>query len=397
MVKYQNMNTMTRRDFVRTSALAAGGLLAGCAGERVAAKRCPGFYRAALQHLGSNMWGDWTPDAENWAKSPEEAKVRPNPPAPNGKPSRYCNYLLGRDELWTKSIDHMAAKGYNLVIIDVGEGIAYPSHPELQVPGTWSVEKARRELDRIRSLGMTPVPKLNFSTCHDGWLKEYHRMVSTKRYYEVVADVIRDMCEIFDGPEIFHIGYDEEIPVAAEGDYLCVIRQGELWWHDLFYTVGEVERNGSRALMWSDKICTGREEFLKRMTKNVLLSPWYYRNDFSEKMMTWDASFEPKVGSWEVQRNLGASLKVLSEAGFDILPCTSNWIFDDASEAMVAYCRNHLDPQRVKGLCTAPWERNVPEYFGLRAGVEGRRRGFTNNIAGLDLFAAAMDRHYPRG
>mgnify|MGYP003301055161 CR=1 FL=1 len=100
------MNEISRRDFLGTATLAAGGLLAGCAGPRVAAKRCTGLYRAALQHLGSNMWGDWTPDAETWAKSPEEAKVRPNPLAPNGKPSRYCNYLYGRDELWTKSIEN---------------------------------------------------------------------------------------------------------------------------------------------------------------------------------------------------------------------------------------------------------------------------------------------------
>ena len=331
------------------------------------------------------MWGDWTPDAETWAKSPEEARVRPNPLAPNGKPSRYCNYLYGRDELWTKSIDHMAEKGYNLVIIDVGEGIAYPSHPELQVPGTWSVEKARRELDRIRSLGMTPVPKLNFSTCHDGWLKEYGRMVSTKRYYEVVADVIRDMCEIFDGPELFHIGYDEEMPVAGFNHFHLTVRQGDLWWHDLNYTIDQVARQGSRPVMWADKIWTGRAEFLKRMTKEALLSNWYYRTDFSEKKRQWDAEFEKK-GGWGETRNGVAAFLALEEGGFDQLPCCSNWAEDGSAEALVGFCREHIDPVRLKGFYTAPWS----------SGMNSKVRGVNlpHILNGLDLLKSAREKHY---
>ena len=40
----------------------------------------------------------------------------------------------------------------------------------------------RKELDRMRALGLEPLPKLNFSTCHDAWLKDYHRMISTPQY-----------------------------------------------------------------------------------------------------------------------------------------------------------------------------------------------------------------------
>ena len=310
---------MTRKDFVGTAIFAAGGALMGRAADSNAAK----FYRGALLHLGSNMWDDFPANPDNLAKSPEEEKVRPNPAKPSGKPTRYCNYLICRDDLWRKSIDHMAEKGMNLVFIDLGEGIAYPSHPELAVAGTWSVEKTRAELARIRALGIEPIPKLNFSTCHDSWLKEYHRMVSTPTYYKVVADVIADVCEIFGKPSLFHIGFDEEVPVAGKGLFHATYRQGDLWWHDLLYTVQQVERNGARAVMWSDKICGGRDEFLARMPKNVLLSPWYYGTDFSDKRLTWEARFE-KSSNWDVQRNLSASFVALNDAGYDLLPCTSN-------------------------------------------------------------------------
>ena len=29
-------------------------------------------------------------------------------------------------------------------------------------------------------MGLEVIPKMNFSTCHDSWLKNYQRMVSTK-------------------------------------------------------------------------------------------------------------------------------------------------------------------------------------------------------------------------
>ena len=252
----------------------------------------------------------------------------------------------------------------------------------------------RKELDRIRAMGILPLPKLNFSTCHDGWLKDYHRMVSTRKYYEVVADVIRDTCEIFDSPELFHIGFDEEVPAAGKRSYLCVLRQGDLWWHDLFYTVGQVEKNGARAVMWSDQVCAERENFLKRMTKNVLLSPWYYGTDFSPENLTWKSEFEKQTNELrDVQRNLAASLPLLDRAGFDLLPCTSNWSSDAASEAMVAYCRSNIDPVHLKGLYTAPWMMMVPDYVTPKK----KRKGVSRNIEGLELFAAAMDRHYPRG
>ena len=206
----------------------------------------------------------------------------------------------------------------------------------------------------MRALGLEPVPKLNFSAGHDQWLKRYHYMTSSSRYYEVVADVIRDTCEVFGWPRYFHLGFDEEIVAAVKGRDCQVMRQGDLWWHDLFYAVNEVERHGARAMIWSDKICGGREEFLKRMSKGVLQMPWYYGKDFSEKNLKWDPAFE-KSQKWDIQRNLAASILELDRAGFDMIPCTSNWSDAEAAEAMLSFCKSRVDPSHLKGFATAPW------------------------------------------
>ncbi len=367
----------TRRGFLEGAALAAGGL--------VMAQTPPKeetFLRGALLHLGANMWGDYPAGPDDLAQSDEELKSRPNPKMPSGAPTPYHSYVICHDDLWRKSVDRLAERKLNLVFIDLGEALFYPSHPELAVKGTWSVEKMRAELARIRALGLEPMPKLNFSTCHDSWLKDYHRMVSTKPYYQVVADVIRDVCEIFDHPRFFHLGYDEEVPVAGKGHFSATFRQGELWWHDFLYTVKQVEKHGARATAWSDKICCGRAEFFKRMPKDVVMSAWYYGTDFSDKHLTWDPAFEEKVGSWDVQLNLAASFLELDKAGYDLLGCTSNWSTPAAAEAMVTFCKERLDPRHLKGLYTAPWRMSVPG-----AAIE-------KTLEGIDLFAAAMDKHY---
>ena len=378
----------TRREFLGTAAMAAGGMLGGCAtGGLAGSAKLPNFAWGALLHLGSNMWDDFDTGPDDWAKSEEEEKLRPNPYGPSGKRrSGYHCYLRCRDDLWRKATDHAAEKRLNLVFIDLGEGMAFPSHPELAVAGTWSVEKVQKELARLRAMGLEPIPKLNFSTCHDSWLKMYHRMVSTPRYYQVVADVIRDTCEIFGHPRLFHIGYDEEMPIAAFNSFYAVCRQGELWWHDLFYTIGQVEKNGARAVMWSDAIWTGREEYLRRMSKGVLQTNWYYRSDFSAKKLKWNSEFEKK-GGWGETVNGAAAFMELEKAGFDQMPCTSNWAEDAAADALVAYCKEHIDPSRLKGFYTAPWAMTVPDTE--------KKKGITKVIEGIDLFAAARDRHYP--
>ncbi|MDQ3657149.1 MAG: Tat pathway signal protein, partial [Chloroflexota bacterium] len=114
------------------------------------------------------------------------------------------------DKLWDDLTKQIVAAGGNQVIFSLGDGIRYDSHPEIAVEGAWTPTEMKAEKQRLASLGITLVPKLNFSTGHDLWLGDYHRMVSTPVYYEVCADLIAEVIEIFDHPPLFHLGYDEE-------------------------------------------------------------------------------------------------------------------------------------------------------------------------------------------
>jgi len=387
----KNRTTVSRRDFIGGAAgFAATGLMAGCTGLRAGTKApaiAGDMAWGLLLQLGGNMWGGG--GMVDWSKAPrsreEERRMHPDHKLNQYGtwPSVNRNYLRVDEDVWRRETDLMRTEGLNLVVIDIGEGLAFPSHPELAVNGSWSPDKMRAELRRLRAMGLEPVPKLNFSSCHDAWLKEYRCMPTTRKYYEVVADVIRDTCEVFDTPRYFHIGYDEEMWTAQKTRKLVIIRQGDLWWHDFLYTVSEVEKNGSRALCWSDAYWTGRDEFKKRMPKSVLQSNWYYRSDFSEKKMVWNPTFE-KEGGWGESVHGAITFLELEKAGYDQLPCPGNFWGEPAAEAVVKFCKEHVDPSRLKGFLMSTWAGTTHE----------EEKKITD---GIREFGAVKRAHYPKG
>ena len=294
---------------------------------------------SCLFHFGSNMWTD-----------------KPAEKTDNGSTGAgYRAELLFDEDVWRTWTDAMSKGGCNQIVIDIGEGVAYPSHPELAVKGSWSADRLHEEVLRLKKLGLEPIPKLNFSATHDSWLGEYHRMVSTPEYYKVCKDVIADAAEIFEKPRLFHLGYDEETSIHQEGYLTCVIRQGELWWHDFLWFEKTVSDLGIRPWIWADYIWWHKDEFVKRMPKRVLQSNWYYNSDkIDPKLHPEPKDAESIRCHWD-QRVWTAAYQWLEDAGFDQVPCGSNCGCDTNFGAVVEWGRTHVPAGRLKGFCMAPW------------------------------------------
>lgn len=325
---YRSPRTLSRRRFL------------GAAGATLAASSFPGRSLLAqskprkgdlnhsdtliwgyLLHLGLHFWSDR--DTPQWREY-------------NVKDTLRCEF-----DFWREIVDRAARSGVNMVIVDLGEGVQYRSHPELAINGSWSRDQLREELQRMRSLGIEPIPKLNFSAAHDAWLGDYGRMVSTKVYYEVCRDLIAEAIELFDKPRFLHLGMDEET-AQHQRDYAhVVIRQHELWWHDLNFYIGEVERAGVRPWVWSDYEWHHPERFYAEMPRSVLQSNWYYGDEFG-----------PTVDRAKTYHNLDLRL-------FDQVPTGSNWLYPSNFEQTVEYCARHLDRQRLKGFMQTTWVGTV--------------------------------------
>jgi hypothetical protein len=326
-----------RRDFIKQMAVAG---IASSMPAALLAQQDPSKKKiwANLLHLSYNMWEDnvllkyrdenynctTCQEAREWAHG-------------------YWPFLTFDEPTWDALLKEMAAVGMNMVVIDLGDGVQYESHPEIAVKNAWTPEKLRSELVKMRKMGLEPIPKLNFATTHDIWLGEYSRMVSTSKYYTVCSDLIREVIELFENPRFFHLGMDEETAQHQNRQDYVVIRQNDLWWGDLYFFIGEVEKKGVRSWVWSDYAWHQPDLFFKKMPKSVLQSNWYYDSDFDLNKLE-----EPEKTYVKLYNDLEAH-------GYDQVPTGSNHGNDTNMGATVDYCKKVIDPSRLYGFMTAPW------------------------------------------
>ncbi len=341
-----------RREFIKLSA--TSGIAASMPSvvfsqrkqSEVKASEAKRMIWANLLHLGSNMWEDhpyitWPNVSEGIYRDDFNCQTCRDAIAWGLR--AYRPFLVFEEPVWNTVLQKMSDAGMNMVIIDLGDGVKYESHPEIAVKNAWSVDKLRLELVKIRNLGMEPIPKLNFATSHDAWLGEYSKMVSTSKYYSVCQDLIREVIEIFDNPRFFHLGMDEETAQHQRTYNYAIMRQNDLWWDDLHFYINEVEKKGVRSWIWSDYGWRHPELFFKKMPKSVLQSNWYYGSGFDLAQLK------------EPTKNYVKFYNDLENYGYDQVPTGSNWSHETNMEDTVDYCKKNIDPARLLGFMTAPW------------------------------------------
>ena len=320
----------TRRCFLNDMTAATAGMaISGCAiGTSAGAKHVfrpapPRFMWAYLAQFGMKVW----------------------------ESRRHYTDLMVDDTTWKSLTDRAAEIGVNVFVIDLGEGMVFPSHPELAVRGSWEPERMADEIARLKTMGMVAVPKLNFSSSHDQWLGKWHPYLSTPEYFKVCSEIIRDVAKVFDESPLFHIGFDEEtffIQNVNKFEYKR-LRSGNLWWHDFQWFVSEVQRHGMRPWIWSDLCWEHKEEFLARMPRSVLQSNWYYEKDFDVATLK------------ENRRHMVETYATLEKARYDQMPCGSTYSCRENFGKTIAHCRNLIKDNRLKGFFMAPWYYRTQE------------------------------------
>lgn len=301
---------------------------------------------AYLIQLSTNMWGE---------------------PGANSDSGMWQDHLTTDDETWKRIIDALPGGDFNTVLIDIGDAIEYESHPEISIPGAWSKEKLSAELDRIRGLGLTPLPKLNFSAGHDAWLKVYSWMVSTPQYYKVCEDLIREVAELFGHPAYFHLGMDEEWDQGTEN--MKIVRPKRIWWHDVNLFFDVCASLGARPWVWADPCYADPEDYCRNMSKDAVQSNWYY----GTLRKNPDGSY---------QRKEAETYRTLEKAGFDQIPgssCLARWY---NSKQNMQMGREEISPEHLKGFVTCSW------YFTYAKDLD-------KHLREIDLFKKAKQEVWP--
>lgn len=303
--------------------------------------------------LGSNMWQK--------KDSPRPYYTEPE--------FRYHDEVLCDKEIWRKVTDFLPGCGINTVLIDVGEGVKLDSHPELANPGSWEKSEVAIELERLRGMGITPIPKLNFSCAHNAWLKDYCYMVGTETYNRVCREVLEEVMELFGYPEFFHLGLEEETYANQKYSVVATVRRPSKKIadaQDLFQTC---LKHGVRPWMWVDiesiQGLGGEQAFVENIPRDVLISNWYYgqvyRSQLDESVLLYN-----KLDEW----------------GYEQIPTTSTWEYYLNARQTMNYCRDTVNPESIRGYLMAPWIFTIPDnYFGL--------------LDAAWLFGCAKARNYP--
>ena len=310
---------------------------------------------AYMIYLGNNMWND--PDSLT--------RFNKNDP-------RYYTEMYTSRDAWRKITDYLAETGFNTLVIDLGEGLQYESHPEISCKGAWSKQEMAAEIARLKTKGITCVPKINFATTHDAWMGKYARMVSTPEYYQVVGDLIDEVCELFK-PPLIHLGFDEEsrreIHMQNEYGYSCY-RLGELYKKDLNFCIDRAEKHGVRPWLWAGLSCFHMQDFLASTPKEAVISTYNYgeiRNMFLLPDYT--------------QQHMQA-FKVLSDNGYDQIPTCSTCYDYYSVDDTFWYTLENVDRKRLLGMFTTPWYRTGDEDI-------------YTHFADAKLFAAARNKYFP--
>ncbi len=290
--------------------------------------------RAFLLHLSYNQWKD----------KPDDRVVY-----------GFSDKLRFDRAVFNDVVTLMAKLKMNMIVLDLGDAIRYRSHPEIAVKGALTPKQLVELLNQCRDLGIEPIPKLNFATTHDIWLKEYERMVGTEQYNRVCDDLIAEVCELFGRPRFFHIGMDEEDLPNHRGLKLehIVIREGQVWLDAVKRFDQTIRKHGARTWMWADPLWPTREGPRPAIPKDILMSDWNYSR----------------------QKEF-PTLKAIVDMGYDNIPAGANWSEDQNIYLLSRYAATQLDPKKVPGMLMTSWNptlencrHNLLNAVSLAAGV----------------------------
>ncbi len=281
--------------------------------------------------------------------------------------TKYYTKLNTDKETWEEIAKKAIEFGFNSVLIELADGVKYKSHPEIAIDGAWEVDELKEELRKLRDMGLTLYPKLNFSTAHDAWLGVYSRMISTPEYYTVARDLISEVIDIFDTPEMMHIGLEDEGHHSqVRYDYVC-FRQHDLYWHDYKFLIDCVREKGVRPWVSVDPYIVSKDKFLEYTDKDVVISPMHEGNFYAGP-----TPIAPNTITESGKRLF--SFTDLPDLGYDVIPLFLSKSTRVAVSQILNYVHTQVNQEKVKSMLITPdcitTQSTKYIIFELMAGVK---------------------------
>jgi hypothetical protein len=301
-------------------------------------------------------------------------------------------------ELLAKSLDGLAAKGINVIILEVDYNFAFKSHPNLR-RGSAQITKegARKFAAACKKSGIRLIPEFQ-SLGHQSWKQDTFPLLTVYPSFdltpgafpnnegiycrewdpvnpEVTRIVFQLLDEIIDAfrADAMHVGMDEvfllgsdQSPSTKGKDPATLFAKAVKDLHQHLVRERKVEM-----LMWGDRLLDAKKFGLSEwdgsmngtfaavdlIPKDIIICPWHY--DLKEAY---------------------PSIPMLLEKGFRVLP--AGWKDLDATSALIEYSRqqNH---NRMLGYMFTTWDMKKEALMDYQPLIEGLKRLQANSSNAL--------------
>ncbi len=137
--------------------------------------------------------------------------------------------------------------GFNMLIIDLADGVEYRTLPELKRHYSVPMSTLEKLVASARQAGMEVVPKLNFSKSkeprhdHNYWFRPYNELPDDDAYCAKAFQLIDEIVEVMKPERYFFIGMDEDF-LRTPAEYASVVNA----LHE------GISKRGLRTAMWND-------------------------------------------------------------------------------------------------------------------------------------------------
>jgi hypothetical protein len=266
----------------------------------------------------------------------------------------------------------LAARGVNVLILEVDYAFEFRSHPELRLKDDVITRAgARRFVEACREHGIRVIPQFQ-SFGHQSWAKQTFPLLTrypeldltpgafsqnlgiycrewdptNPKVYEIVYALVDEIVDAFDA-DALHVGMDEVFligndaaPSTRDKDPAEVFAKAV---EDMYAHV--VKKRGLEMLMWGDRL--------------IDASRCEYGEWEASKNGTWPAIYMiPKdiiIADWHYElRGRYPSVPLFAGKGFRVLP--TSWKDVDASRHLIEYARDLKDPHVLGHLFTS-WSK----------------------------------------
>lgn len=272
------------------------------------------------------------------------------------------------------ALPRLSAAGVNVIVMEIGYGFEYQSHPEMRADGGLSKAMARKLGDACRRHGVRPIPQIN-CLGHQSWdqhtgplLTKHPEFDETPGQYPdnkgiycrswcplhpnvnaFVFDLMDELIDVFQA-DAFHVGMDEVFLIASDHCPRCKGKSpAELFAKAVKdYHAHLVGQRKVEMLMWGDRLLdsktvgygkweaaeNGTQAAIDLIPKDIIICDWHYG-----------------------KRKSYPSIPLFIEKGFRVWP--SGWDKADATEALAQDALKHRGPKMLGHLCTT-WGKAGP-------------------------------------